>query len=77
MIIYVERDQSNKVKTACLWPQGNAREPLPEDAPEVIEFRTRKLAINIKLTEAEKIKLIDFYVTNRIITPERATELKG
>ena len=72
--------QNGKIVGDCKWPNRlTDQTPVDENSPEWIEYLNRQpeKKIDIKLTESEKIKLIDFYQLHRVITADRATELKG
>ena len=77
-----DADKNGKIVGDCTYPnQLTDDTPIDERSAEWLEYLNRKpekkLSIDGLLTEAEKLKLIDYCVTNKIITPERASEIKG
>lgn len=75
--------QDGKIVGHCRWPNEiTDQTPVDETCPEWIEYLNRKppngkIRIESNLTEDEKSLLIDFYVSNKIISGERAKQMKG
>jgi len=68
---YIERDQQGKIIAVFESPQNNARESLPSDAPELLEYLIDRTTINearttLSTSDADLIRVLEDLVNTLI-----------